>query len=192
MHKRYDLVGKTFGKLQVLEFAGMGDDYSSRWIVRCECGTEKIVIGKNLMKGRTRSCGCKQGGRNGLHGAVKRTHGMTQSPLYTTWTNIRQRCNNPKNSDYRVYGGRGIEVCERWSNSFEAFAEDMGPTWERRLSIERIDSDGNYEPSNCRWVPMSEQWKTRRSHGPKRADGSPAKKYTRHGSPKRTEPEDVE
>ncbi|HEY2538221.1 MAG TPA: hypothetical protein VGI28_01785 [Stellaceae bacterium] len=174
MHKRYELVGKTFGKLTVLQFAGMGDDYASKWLAHCECGTEKIVDGKNLVKGRTRSCGCMQGGRSGLHGAVKRTHGQSdKSPLYTAWINIRQRCNNPNNQDYRIYGGRGIRVCDDWNTSFEAFQRDMGPTWQRGLTIDRIDTNGHYEPNNCRWVPMSEQWKTRRSHGRKRAlDGS--------------------
>jgi hypothetical protein len=173
MHKRYDLVGKTFGKLTVLEFAGMGDDYASRWIVRCECGTEKIVDGKNMVKGRTRSCGCMQGGRSGLHGAVYRSHGLTRSPLYTAWVGMKQRCGNPKNPDYSNYGGRGIKVCDTWRDSFETFMGDMGPTWQRGLTVDRIDSNGNYEPGNCRWVPMSEQWKTRRSHGRKRApDGA--------------------
>ena len=171
MHKRYELTGKTFGKLTVLEYAGIGDDYSSRWVVRCECGTEKIVIGKNLTKGLTRSCGCMQGGR----GRLNATHNMTDTPLYTSWIGMKMRCYNPNNPDYRIYGGRGITVCDDWRNSFEAFLRDMGPTWQRGLTIDRIDSNGNYEPGNCRWVPMSEQWKTRRSHGPRRADEPPSK-----------------
>lgn len=175
MHKRYELTGKIFGKLTVLQFAGMSDAYQSRWIVRCECGTEKIVIGHNLVRGYTRSCGCRQGGRSGLHGAVKQTHGQSnKSPLYTAWVNIRQRCYNPSNPDYRIYGGRGISVYAEWRDSYEAFQRDMGPTWQRGLTIDRINTNGNYEPGNCRWVPMSEQWKTRRSHGRKRAPSEPS------------------
>ena len=166
MHKRYELIGKSFGKLTVTEFAGMGDDYTSRWIVRCECGTEKIVIGKNLVRGLTRSCGCMQGGRSGLRGAVKRTHGVSnKSPLYTSWIGMKMRCGNPNNPDYRNYGGRGIRVCSEWLHSFEAFQRDMGPTWQRGLTLDRVDSNGKYEAANCRWVPMSEQWKNRRTHG---------------------------
>lgn len=168
MHKRYELKGKTFGRLTVLQFAGMGDDYASHWLVRCECGVEKIVLGKNLVRGRTRSCGCKQGGRSDLFRTVVRTHGQTKSPIYTSWTQMKQRCYNAHNPDYPYYGGRGIKVCDEWRNSFEAFWRDMGPTWERGLTIDRLDPNGYYEPSNCRWLPNSEQWKTRRGRNKKR------------------------
>lgn len=165
MHKRYELAGKIFGRLTVLQFVDVGADYATRWLCQCECGKQKIVVGKNLVAGRTRSCGCKQGGRSGLHGAVIRTHGLTyKTPIYTTWLSMRQRCNNPKNQDYRNYGGRGIRICDEW-NSFETFLRDMEPTWKRGLTIERIDVNGNYEPGNCTWIPNSEQWRTRRSHG---------------------------
>lgn len=207
MHPRYELTGQVFGRLTVLAFHSVGKDYATLWLCRCECGNEKIVIGKNLTAGRTRSCGCKQGGRSdavqagfrerGRFGSATRSHGMTATPLYITWTNIKGRCNNPNNSDYRIYGGRGIRVCEEWQNSFEAFYRDMSPTWQQGLTIDRIDSNGNYEPGNCHWVPMSEQWKTRRSHGPKRADGSPSKPYPesrapRNGARKRTRSDEVE
>jgi len=183
MHKRYELTGQVFGRLTVIAFHAVGADYATLWLCRCECGTQKIVIGKNLVKGRTRSCGCQQNApgrrwkRDGvLSGAVFRSHGMTETPVYTTWMSMRQRCNNPNNQDYRIYGGRGIRVCAEWNASFEAFWRDMGPSWQLGLTIDRIDTNGHYEPGNCRWVPMSEQWKTRRSHGPKRApvDGAPA------------------
>lgn len=170
MHPRYELSGQVFGRLTVLAFDSVGKDYSTLWLCRCECGNEKIIIGKNLVNGRTRSCGCKQGGRSGLNGAVFRSHGMTETPLYTAWVNMKGRCNNPNNPDYRIYGGRGIRVCDKWEGSFEAFYRDMGETWQQGLTLDRIDSNGNYEPGNCHWVPMSEQWKTRRSHGPRRAD----------------------
>lgn len=186
MHKRYELTGQVFGRLTVIAFDSVGKDYATKWLCRCECGNESIAIGKNLVAGRTRSCGCQRGGgwgwasrdRTQLHGAVFRSHGMTESPLYTTWINMKQRCNNPKREDYRIYGGRGIRVCDEWQNSFETFYRDMSPTWQPGLTIDRIDTNGNYEVGNCRWVPMSDQWKTRRSHGPRRADGSPQRPST--------------
>lgn len=206
MHPRYQLTGLVFGRLTVIAFAGVGADYATTWLCRCECGNEKVVIGKNLTAGRTRSCGCKQGGRSdavqaglrrGRFGSAVRSHGMTASPLYTSWVGMKQRCTNSTNRDYRNYGGRGIRVCEEWSNSFEAFYRDMGATWAPGLTIDRIDTNGHYEPGNCHWVPMSEQWKTRRSHGPKRADGSPSAPYPknrapRNGAPQRTLFDDVE
>lgn len=175
--KRYDLAGKTFAKLTVLSFAEIGKHGHSWWRCRCECGTERNFNGNTLVTGHTRSCGCGQGGRSGLYGSVKRTHGMSKTPIYTTWINIRHRCSNSSNQHYRIYGGRGIRVCDAWQDSFEAFFRDMGPTWKPGLTIERLDVNGHYEPGNCTWIPMSEQWRNRRSHGPKRAssDGTPAR-----------------
>lgn len=193
MHPRYELTGLVFGRLTVLAFDSVGKDYATLWLCRCECGNEKIIIGKNLVAGRTRSCGCKQGGRSdiaqagfrrGRFGSAVKTHGMTASSLYTTWLNMRKRCNDPKNQNYRNYGGRGIRLCDEWQADFEAFYRDMFPTWQQGLTIDRIDSNGNYQPDNCRWVPMSEQWKTRRSHGSKRADGSPSKPYPKNRAPR--------
>lgn len=184
MYPRYELTGQVFGRLTVLAFDSVGKDYTTRWLCRCECGNEKVVIGKNLVRGLTRSCGCKQGGRSDFAqvafargekaGAVYRSHGMTATPIYITWLNIKGRCSNPNNDDYRIYGGRGIRVCDEWFNSFEAFYRDMSPTWAPGLTIERIDVNRGYEPGNCTWIPMSDQWKNRRSHGRKRApDGAP-------------------
>lgn len=86
-----------------------------------------------------------------------KTHGNRNHPLYQTWIDIRRRCNNPKRPEYRNYGARGIQICERWNNSFHAFLEDMGEKPSSRHSIDRINNDGDYEPANCRWATVSEQ-----------------------------------
>ncbi len=95
--------------------------------------------------------------------AQSRDQAQNHHPLYSTWQNMRQRCVNPKHPAYSHYGERGVTVCERWSNSFKAFLEDMGEKPSPELSIDRIDNDGNYEPGNCRWATKSQQMLNRRS-----------------------------
>jgi hypothetical protein len=146
-----DLRGKTFGRLLVKEKEKARPEGGNlKWICVCSCGTESRVYGHSLMGGRTQSCGC-------LHREKMktqfRTHGKRQTVEYTVWSNMRSRCNDPNLADY---GGRGISVCERWSN-FNAFYEDMGPRPSPKHSIDRINNDGNYEPSNCRWATLTQQ-----------------------------------
>ena len=159
MPKKLDLIGQKFGYLIVIEEAGRDNGRNVLWKCRCDCsGKEVIVYGTCLKNGQTKSCGCLQ--REKIKEKSTK-HGKRKSPIYKVWINIRQRCYNPNNQDYRYYGGRGIKVCERW-HKFENFYEDMGDIYKNGLTIERINNDGHYEPKNCKWViPSKQQWNKR-------------------------------
>jgi hypothetical protein len=161
-----DLTGKRFGRLLVVERAGTSKRRRALWLAACDCGVRIAVITATLQNGRTKSCGC-------LHREVMREvgkwantkHGEAAngklSPEYSTWRSMIQRCEDPRHNRYDRYGGRGIRVCDRWRNSFEAFLADMGRKPSSNLSIDRINNDGNYEPGNCRWATASEQQKNK-------------------------------
>ena len=153
-----DLIGQRFGKLVVRERTSKMGDLSQYRCV-CDCGKEIIVRGSNLVNHRTKSCGCirREGTRN-----LKFLHGQHDTRLYRCWQNMKDRCGNEKNKEYKNYGGRGIKVCLRWQDSFVDFAEwALNSGYDESLTIDRIDVDGNYCPENCRWSTMKEQSRNR-------------------------------
>lgn len=123
------------------------------WSVRCQCGSEKVVLLANITRGLSKSCGCWNVEVRGKHSI---THGASSSKTYKIWAGMKRRCFNPHEKFYYHYGGRGITVCDRWKTSFEAFFADMGECPEG-YSIERKDVNGHYEPSNCVWLPEALQ-----------------------------------
>ena len=151
-----DLTGKRFGRLVVVKRVEQTNARirTARWLCKCDCGSDTTVDGSYLRTAATKSCGCLH---RDVSGARFRTHGMTHTPEYATWRRMLMRCYNPNDISYSLYGERGIQVCDRWHNSFVAFFSDMGHRPSTRHSIGRIDSNGDYCAENCEWQTAREQ-----------------------------------
>lgn len=160
--KRIDLTGRKIGRLTVLGFPALRVFSKTKkmyWLCQCECGNKLRILGESLRTGRSQSCGC-------LRAELLTTHGDIKSKEYIAWNNMKNRCYQPSYIQYRDYGGRGISVCSEWINSYETFLQDMGRAPSKSHSIDRIDVNGNYEPSNCHWATPREQALNKRPKKP--------------------------
>src|SRR6267142_1983449 len=170
------MTGVVSGRLTVRSSAEKNKWGQCRWLCDCTCGNTKIINGYAIRAGTTLSCGCYGIEQRRKHHFVKHGHARVRvgagttswaSSEYSAWTLMRDRCVRKKNKRYHDYGGRGISVCERWQgdSGFQNFLADMGYKPSKKHSLDRIDVNGNYEPSNCRWATPEEQVGNRRKYG---------------------------
>lgn len=166
MPKRIDISGQKFGRLTAIEYSHTNEAKKAVWRCLCDCGNTHYVTAKDLRSGNTKSCGCAKVERATR---LKYKDGRRKERLYVVWNTMLKRCYCTTSKTYKNYGGRGITVCDEWHDypRFREWAYNNGydeaaPKWE--CTIDRIDNNGNYEPSNCRWVDMSVQRKNKR-HG---------------------------
>lgn len=158
-----DLTGQRFGRLTVLEYAGVAKNRNAKWKCKCDCGEVCVVSSSSLLTGHTQSCGCLHKERTSESHA---THGMSRTHIFENWQDIRRRCFDPRRKAYKNYGGRGITVCNEWRNDFQAFFDYVSKLdhfGEGGYSIDRINNNGNYEPGNVRWATDTEQARNKRN-----------------------------
>lgn len=149
-------VGNKYGRLFVTSDAGCDKFGNKQWRCICDCGNAKVIIGTNLRKGLTKSCGCLHKEIAKEEGKKTAKHGMTRTKTYKSWIAMVRRCTKPTDQAWKYYGQAGISVCDRWLNSFENFYADMGKRPDG-MSIDRINPFKGYSPENCRWADAKTQ-----------------------------------
>lgn len=163
--RKSDLTGLRFGRLTVIEFSHKDEKRYYCWLCKCDCGNTIIVRGSSLSRSNTKSCGClmRDTSRNTC---IKRntTHGGTGTKLYDVWQSMRGRVNNYNDKHYKDYGGRGVTVCNEWAEYESFFKWSKKNGYKEGLYIDRINNNGNYEPSNCRWVTNKKNCNNKRNN----------------------------
>ncbi len=157
----YNLYGMVFGELKVIDYSGVDHRKERLWECVCSCGGSIVARSYDLRRGLTSHCGCRLG--ENISESLKE-HGKTRTPIYYAWINMKTRCDNPNYELYHHYGGRGIRYCDSWKDSKKFIKWALENGYSDDLSLDRIDNDGNYEPSNCRWVTMQVQQNNRRNN----------------------------
>jgi len=157
--KNEDLTGQKFGRLTATKLIRFEKGKKTVWLWDCDCGKQREILVDSVKSGKTKSCGCaKIGNKNG------RIHGGIKTRLYRIWHGMKTRCNNVNDKHYSDYGGRGIKIYEEWYDFsiFQDWADENG--YEQNLTIDRINNNGNYEPSNCKWSTTIQQNRNRRNN----------------------------
>ena len=166
MSRPIDISGQRFGRLIAIERVEVPNSTRAMWRCKCDCGNEKITSGVNLRRGKALSCGCLHKETVAkINKETKTKHGESQSRLYSIWRGMKKRCYCKKHEAYHNYGGRGISICDDWLSSFEKFQKwALSHGYDKSMTIDRVDVNGNYEPQNCRFITKAEQSRNRRTN----------------------------
>lgn len=160
-----NLIGMKFNRLTVIEkSAERRKNGAVKWVCKCECGNTKVVEGYKLKSGHTQSCGCLRSEMTVEKNKKNAKHGMHGTKIYGIWRHMKERTTKTTHKQYQDYGGRGIRVCDEWSDFSKFYEWSIANGYKEGLSIDRADNDGNYEPSNCRWTDDKTQANNRRNN----------------------------